>query len=88
MIEKITNILYVHRSTIRRILHLYNTAGDVAPKEYKCGQAQMLDETEKECIVLAVLSKPSMLRRILYAETGTSASISTICRTLSRLGFT
>ena len=90
-VRRISETLYIYASTIRRILKLYDSS-DIAPKQYQHGPARMLGETEKECIVFTVLSNPGIyldeLQRKLHAENGTSASISTICRTLNTLGFT
>ena len=85
-------IVYVHVSTVRRIIALYDSTGDVAPLEYRHGPRRMLGQAEESSIVEAILAKPGAyldeLQHELFKTTGTSASVNTIFRSIHRLGFT
>ena len=88
----IADLLYVHITTVRRIINLFDTSGDVAPVSYKPGPKRMLSEPEEYTIIELLLANPGIyldeLQQELYQSTGTWASISTIFRTIHRLDFT
>ena len=90
--KQIASLLYVHASTVRRIIALYDSTGDVAPLEYRHGPTRMLGQAEESSIVGAILAKPGAyldeLQHELFKTTGISASVSTIFRSIHRLGFT
>ena len=88
----IADLLYIHVTTVRRIVAHFDTHGDVAPVTYKHGPACMLGRQEEDTIIELLLDSPAMyldeLQRELHQHTGTWTSISTIFRTIRRLGFT
>ena len=43
----IADLLHVYITTVRRIIHLFDTSGDVAPVSYKPGPKRMLSEPEE-----------------------------------------
>ena len=90
--QQIADLLYVHVSTVRRIIALYDSTSNVAPQEYRHGPRRLLRHAERSSIVEAILSKPGAyldeLQQELYNSTGTWASISTIFRSIQQLGFT
>ena len=45
--KDIADLLYVHITTVRRIIHLFDISGDVAPVNYKPGPKRMLLEPEE-----------------------------------------
>ena len=90
--KAIADLLYVHISTVRKIIISYDSSGDVSPVTYHHGPWKMLGEPEELCIVESLLATPSIyldeLQQELFQSAGTWASISTIFRTIRRLGFT
>ena len=90
--KAIADLLYVHISTVRRIIISYDSSGDVSPVTYHHGPRKMLGEPEELCIVESLLATPSIyldeLQQELFQSAGTWASISTIFRTIRRLGIT
>ena len=89
--KTIAELLYVHTSTVNRVVSRYNTSMDVAPiTEYRHGPARVLEDPTE--LLEAVVANPSMyfseLRRHIYQVTGVQVSVSTIYRTLKRLGLT
>ena len=85
-------MLYVHASTVRRIINQYDVTGDVAPKVYRRGPERMLGQCEETSLVESLLANSSIyldeLQQELYDTTGTWCSVSTIHRAVHRLGFT
>ena len=90
--KDIADLLYVHITTVRRIIRLFDTTGDIAPVSYKPGPKCMLSEPEQYTIIELLLANPGIyldeLQQELHQSTGTWASISTIFGTLRRLDFT
>ena len=92
--RSIANLLYIHPSTVSRVVTRYNTTRDVAPiTEYKHGPPSILEHPELlNVIIEAILAHPSIylseLRECLHQVAGIEISISTIYRALKRLGFT
>ena len=90
--KDIADLLYVHITTVTRIIALFDTSGDVAPVSYKHGPKHMLGQPEESSILESLMATPGIylneLQQELYRSTGTWASISTIFRTIRRLGFT
>ena len=76
--------------TVRRILKRFDDDGVVDPTEQKHGPERKLDAFEEMTLVQSLLNKTRTdeLQTDLYNSTGTIVSLSTICRTLRRLGFT
>ena len=88
----ISDLLYIHESTVRRIITKYSQSGDVSPATYQQGPQRMLGTPEEYCIIDSLMANPSMylseLQQDLFNTTGTWASISTIFQTIRRLVFT
>ena len=89
--KEISDLLYIHISTVYRILDRFQENGTVAPVSHQSGPAPLLGSVEEHAITDALISRPEMyLRELqdeLFERTGTQASISTIFRTIRRLGF-
>jgi len=89
--KEISDLLYIHISTVYRILDRFQECGTVAPVSHQSGPASLLGSVEEHAIADALMSKPeiflSELQNELFERTGTRASISTIFRTIRRLGF-
>ena len=64
----------------------------IDPTEQRHGPERTLDAFAEMTLVQAVLNKPNVyldeLQSDLHASTGITVSLSTICRTFQRLGFT
>ena len=90
----IADLMYIHISTVRRIIGLYNQSGDVSPITYIryhlyiCGPQRMLQDVEKTSLLESLMANPAMyldeLQQELFVNTGTWASISTVFRTIRR----
>ena len=80
----ISENLTVAVSTVSRIIDRFDRTGDVRP-------SIMLHSHEEFVLLQMVMEKPSVyLREFQYGLeeiTGTEVSVSTICRTLNRFGF-
>ena len=83
---EISDLLYIHISTVYRILDCFQECGTVAPVSHQSGPASLLGSVEEHAIADALMSKPeiflSELQNELFERTGTRASISTIFRTI------
>ena len=90
--KDIADILYIHISTVRRIIALYNQSGDVEPVQYVHGPHRLLQDTERSEIATILVANPAIyldeLQRELHLKTGTWASISIVFRTIRQMGFT
>ena len=91
--QRIANTLYVHVSTVRRIVSRYNSFSDVTPTRYRPGPSRLLGQPDVYNVILeALLDRSNMylheIRELLFEKTGIQASITTIYRTLRRLGLT
>lgn len=90
--SQVAKEMYVSQSSVERFVHLYQTTGDVKPKEQKHGPDRMLNDLEELTILQSLLNKPGIyLREVqedLWNSTGKWASCATICRTVKRLGLT
>ena len=91
-LKTIADMLYIHTSTARRIISRYDAHGDISPVAYSHGPLKKLGDPEELCIVESLLANPAMylseLQEELFQTTGLKVSISTIFRTVRRLGFT
>ena len=91
-VNEIFELLVVCTKTVRRILKRFDDDGVVDPTEQKLGPERKLDAFEEMTLVQSLPNKTSTyldeLQTDLYNSTGTIVSLSTICRTLRRLGFT
>lgn len=90
-VEEIADLLVVSKKTVRRILKRYKDTGIVDPTE-RHGPERTLDAFAEMTLMQSVLSKLNTyldeLQSDLYSSTGITVSLSTICRTFQRLGFT
>ena len=75
-----------------RYIALYNTTGTVQETKQRHGPQYLLSDFEQVSILQSLANKPTMYLQELQAElydlTGTWVHISTICRTVHRLGLT
>ena len=71
---------------------MYHATGSVAPKNQQHGPPRLLSEFEQVALLQSLMIKPTMyleeLQTELYDLTGTWVHVSTICRTVQRLGLT
>ena len=90
--EEIADLLYIHSSTARRIVNKFNWSGDISPRNGRRGPRRLLQAREEFSLVDSLLDSPGIylqeLQNKLFRNTGVMASISTILRTIRRLGFT
>ena len=90
-IAEISKLLFMCERSVRRYIELYHSTGDVECAK-QTGPKCMLTELEQLTVLQSLIAKPSIylceLQEQLYDATGTWASLSTICRTVHRLGFT
>ena len=90
-IEEIQELLFVSSRTVRRYLALFDETGDVSPVVQLHGPTRAMDAFEEMSLIQSLLNKPDMyleeLRQELIQISGTDVSVSTICKTLKRLGF-
>ena len=49
--QDIADLLYIHVTTVRRIITHYDTYGDVAPVSYKHGPNRMLGQQDEDAII-------------------------------------
>jgi len=89
--KEIAELLCVHVSTVYRVLDRYNEYGTVVPVLHKSGSMPLLGKPEEFSVIESLMAKPeiylSELQHELFQNTGTWASISTLFRTIRRLGF-
>ena len=91
--SEIASNLNVDASTVYRIISLFDTTGDVRPKQYPSNTGTVrLTDIDKFIILVLVVDKPGIyLREIqqqLAQDAGTEVDTSTICRFLHSSGFT
>ncbi len=90
-IEEIEKLLFVSSRSVRRYIALFDETGEVSPVSQQHGPPRTLDALEEMTLVQSLLNKPDMylqeLKQELIQVTGTNVSLSTVCRTLKRLGF-
>ena len=90
--QDIADLLYIHVTTVRRIITQFDTYGDVAPVSYKLGTNCMLGQQDEDTIIESLMYNPAMyldeLQQELHQSTGTWTSISTIFRIIHCHGFT
>ena len=88
--KEIAELLYIHPSTLCRVLDHYNSSGDVVPTPYKSGPKPLLDRTEEFAILEILMSRPDIylngLQKELFKSATKWANISTIFRTIRGLG--
>ena len=80
------------KKSVQRYIDLFNSTGSVAPAKHTNGPQRLLTEFEQLTVVQSVLHQPGIylheVQSQLFSATGKCVHVSTICRTLSRLGLT
>ena len=88
--QQISENLTVSVSTVSRMIDRFDRTGEVQPSIWAPTE-RLLHPHEELVLLQAVLEKPSTylreLQRMLDETTGREVSVSTICRTLHRFGF-
>ena len=56
----VSDLLYIHESTVQRIITRYSQSGDVSPATYQHGPQRMLGTPEEYCIIESLMANPSM----------------------------
>ena len=91
-INEIADLLVICTKTVKRILTRYDENGTVDPTDQRHGPERTLDAFAEMSLVQSVMNKPNIyldeLQSDLYSSTGITVSLSTICCTFQRLGFT
>ena len=89
---EIAEVLFMCKKSVMRYIDLFNSTGSVAPTEQIIGPQELLTEFEQLSVVQSVLHQPGIylheVQNQLYCATEKLVHVSTICRTLSRLGLT
>ena len=89
---EVSDLLYMSERSVRRYTELYFTTGDVKPCRQRHGPVPLLSETEQLTVLQSMIYKPTIyleeLQHDLHEAFGTWVHLSTICRTVHRLGFT
>ena len=82
--------LYVSLATVSRIIDRFDRIGDISPS-LPTPRQHALNDYEEFLLVQMVQEKPSVylheVQARICAATGTEVSVSTICKTLKRFGF-
>ncbi len=93
--QKIAMNLNVDQSTVCRVIARFDATGGVKTTERPQGQShhlQKLTEIDQFLIMEVVVDKPGIylyeIQRHILEETGTSISLSTLCKFLQKQGFT
>ena len=85
-------ILFMSKQSVHRYVHLYQSTGDVDPMKQRHGPKQLLNDLEQITVLQSLIDRPGIclneLQQRLNDVTGKWVHISTICRTVHRLGFT
>lgn len=89
---EIADILFISERSVCRYVDLYQSTGDVQPKKQRHGPEQLLNDFENITLLQCMINRPGIclaeLQQQLNDITGTWVHLSTICRTVHRLGFT
>ena len=89
--DGIAATLLLSSSTIRRTVSLYKTTGDVLPKEQCHGPKRLLSRDEEDFLMKWILDEPGIYLDELQQKlnsNGITVSLTTVFRTIQRLGFT
>lgn len=91
-IQEVSRDRYVSHSTVDRLVHLYQTTGDVRSLQDKHSPERKLSEFEELTVLQSFLNNPGVhlneVQQELLDITGTWISLATICKTAHRLGLT
>ncbi len=89
---EVGEVLYMSDRSVRRYVELYHATGDVKPCKRKHGPMPVVSELEQLTVIQSLIYKPTMyleeVQQDLYEAFATCVHLSTICRTIHRLGFT
>ena len=89
---EIAEVLFMCEKSVKRYIDMFNSTGSVAPTKQNNGPQRLLSEDEQLIVVQSVIHQPGVylheVQNVLFCATGKHVDVSTICRTLSRLGFT
>ena len=66
--KAIADLMYIHVSTVRRIINRFDASGDVTPVSYRHGPERILGQVEEFCIVETLMSQPSIYLSELQQE--------------------
>ena len=91
-VEEMARDLYVSEKSMRLYVDMYVTTGEVKREQSRHGPHRTLNDFEELTLLQLVLAKPGLYLRKLQQElheiTGSWVVVSTICRTVKRLGLT
>ena len=89
---EIADILFMSQRSVQRYVALYQSSSDVEPRKQRHGPEQLLSEFEQITVLQSMIDTPGIylteLQQKLNDATGKWIHLSTICRTVHRLGFT
>ena len=89
---EIADILFISTRSVSRYVEIYQSTGDVDPTEQRHGPVQLLSDFEQTVVMQLIIARPGIflaeLQQQLNDQTGKWVDLSTICRTVHRLGFT
>lgn len=89
---EVADVLFMSQRSVQRYVDLYQSTGDVEPQKHRHGPEQILSDFEQITVLQSMIDRPgiclSELQQQLSDATGTWVHISTLCRTVHRLGFT
>lgn len=90
--SKVASLGLMSERTVQRYTERFRATGGVSPFAKRDGPTRSLNEQDGSILVQATIDKPGVylheMQQILAGQTGTNVHSSTICRTMSRLGFT
>ena len=90
--EEVGDLLYMSARSVRRYVEKFYRFGAVDPASHRHGPEPSLTDFEQLTVLQSLLDNPSMyldeIQLQLANTTGTVVHISTICRTIHRLGMT
>lgn len=84
--SEIAEMFEVSTSWVRRLLQRLRETGSLAPLPCCSGRKPKLDDRQRERLAQLVREDPDALLVELRERLGTSASITTICRELHKMG--
>lgn len=85
-LRELADLFLVNLSTIVRLLRHYRASGSVLPKPHSGGSGPLLDDAACQRLRDLVREQPDATLPELQERLGIPCSLSTLCRTLQRLG--